>query len=395
MNFEPEKFFIGLVDFFSIFLPGAVLAYVIKDQAVSTFVGSVPPINGVEAGLVFLFGSYLLGHLAFLLSALLDEFVYDRVRAWTDWGQITKRLVKGRDLSWRWKRCLAASDWLFGTNADEAVALVERLKARALHALEGERAINAFQWSKARLTQERSEGLLAVQRFEADSKFFRSFVVVLLVLALIYAHRVQQDYRWVLAALLCLLGTVPALWRYVELRFKATQQAYWLVLTLEASKGPVTTPVARPDGLTHAGGVVFQGKGAATKFILISPTKNKKRRERLLPKGHIEPGEDPRVTAVREVREETGHLAKVFDWLNDLPLNKQNPDAGLVRWFLLELSEEKKDKDWRPEDRVRDWFTYPRAKAETKFEEVKDVLDLAAKKLKLEPAPDENLTRRT
>jgi ADP-ribose pyrophosphatase YjhB (NUDIX family) len=30
----------------------------------------------------------------------------------------------------------------------------------------------------------------------------------------------------------------------------------------------------------------------------------------VLPKGHIEPGEGPRVTTVREVREETGHWAK-------------------------------------------------------------------------------------
>jgi len=32
MNFEPQKFFIGLVDFFSILMPGAMLTYLGKDS---------------------------------------------------------------------------------------------------------------------------------------------------------------------------------------------------------------------------------------------------------------------------------------------------------------------------------------------------------------------------
>jgi len=32
MNFEPQKFFIGQIDFFSILLPGALLTYLLKDD---------------------------------------------------------------------------------------------------------------------------------------------------------------------------------------------------------------------------------------------------------------------------------------------------------------------------------------------------------------------------
>jgi len=32
MNFEPQKFFIGLMDFFSILLPGALLTYLLMDE---------------------------------------------------------------------------------------------------------------------------------------------------------------------------------------------------------------------------------------------------------------------------------------------------------------------------------------------------------------------------
>jgi len=32
MSFEPQKFFVGLIDFFSVLLPGALLTYLIKDE---------------------------------------------------------------------------------------------------------------------------------------------------------------------------------------------------------------------------------------------------------------------------------------------------------------------------------------------------------------------------
>ena len=32
MDFEPQKFFIGVIDFFSILLPGAALTYLFKDD---------------------------------------------------------------------------------------------------------------------------------------------------------------------------------------------------------------------------------------------------------------------------------------------------------------------------------------------------------------------------
>jgi hypothetical protein len=131
---------------------------------------------------------------------------------------------------------------------------------------------------------------------------------------------------------------LPALWRYIDQRCKATQQAYWFVFTLDAERAK-PAPVPRDDRLTHAGGVVYREtkgtKSEVIEFMLVEASKN--REEEVLPKGHIEPGEGPRVTTVREVREETGHWAK----------------EGLAR-FLLEPRKEQKAR--RPEERQPHWL---------------------------------------
>jgi hypothetical protein len=113
MNFEPQKFFIGLVDFFSILMPGALLAYIGKDRAAEILYNQPSfPLDDTEAWLVFLFASYLLGHFAFLFGAILDDLVYDPIRKWTDWGQISY-LAKGEPLSVGVFRKMSRTRWLF------------------------------------------------------------------------------------------------------------------------------------------------------------------------------------------------------------------------------------------------------------------------------------------
>lgn len=385
MNFEPQKFFIGLVDFFSILMPGAMLTYLGKDWiALKLGLECDFPLDSVEMGFVFFFVSYLLGHFVFLVSSLLDDLVYDPLRACTDWGQISKRLANGDHLSACWKRQLAQSAWLFGKGADNAVMQAQRIKARALKGLGAESAINAFQWCKARLIKDLPDGLLAVQHFEADSKFFRSFVLVLGILALFYL----SQGNWI-AAVLCIAGMVPALWRYIDQRFKATQQAYWFVITLKALKTVLSSQIPRSDGLTHAGGVVYRKVGSDVKFLLVHLSSDGKpsgflknflddQTKLVLPKGHIEPGEDPRVTAVREVREETGHWARITHWLQDSRLgNKAN--APMVRWFLLELEEEA--KDWPKENRQRRWLLFTEAMQQDLYPETQSLLIAAEKNI--------------
>jgi 8-oxo-dGTP pyrophosphatase MutT (NUDIX family) len=374
VNFEPKSFFIAIVDFFSILMPGAMLAYLLRDWAAEHFgIQSDILLNDTESGLVFLFSSYLLGHFIFLISSTLDELIYDRVRGWTHWGQITKRLAQGRPMSPAWQRALATSHWLFGKNADLAVVQAQRVKARVLQRIDAVDSINVYQWSKAKFAIDSPESLSAVQRFEADSKFFRSFFVVLLALTLFYASYPARlnGHAW-LAAIVCLVGTLPALWRYIDQRFKGTQQAYFSVITQESMKTGAPAAFLRGDGLTHAGGVVCCRVGAEWKFLLVRASVD--RTQLVLPKGHIEPGEDPRVTAVREVMEETGYWARAVRWLEDASLPSEDT-VPIVRWYLMEVFE---DTGQRREDyREPRWFTLAEAIEGAQFQETKKLLEKA------------------
>jgi hypothetical protein len=100
MNFDPHQFFIGLMDFFSILLPGALLTYLLMGHVGPLVLGDrYSKLAGAEAWGVFLFASYLFGHMVFLLGSWLDEF-YDWARCYTLNTQITWLARRGRLLPW-------------------------------------------------------------------------------------------------------------------------------------------------------------------------------------------------------------------------------------------------------------------------------------------------------
>jgi 8-oxo-dGTP pyrophosphatase MutT (NUDIX family) len=368
MNLEPQKFFVGLVDFFSIIMPGMFVAYFSIDLTHSYGILSsihLPPASSAD-WVGFFFISYYLGHFIFLIGSLLDELLYKPLRGGTLWEQVLK-LSKGKEMSRKWLMKLAQSDCVFKFK-DNAVKQAERIMGRNLQPISAEYSINAFQWCKARLSKLHPEGLAMVQRFEADSKFFRSFSVALAILVLIYLYRQREELSLV-CAVLCLF----ALWRYVEQRDKATQQAYWLIITLEGVKdmSASSSPApARLDERTHAGGVVFRTCGETGEYLLVRAARNPK--EWVLPKGHIEAGEKPEVTAVREVNEETGMWAKVVRRLDDVTLDAADGPVP-ARFFLMKFVEQGKPD----ETRECGWFDLNSAKERASFPESKVLLDQA------------------
>lgn len=369
MKFEPEKFFIGLIDFFSILMPGAILTYmIILEPWVNRMIVSekIIELTGNGAWVVFLFASYLLGHFIFLLgSSLLDDYVYEKLRNSTYINTI-KDLAIGKPLKGKFRRWL--SNRLFKKYVDLALNKAIIIKRFYLKSFNADKSINTFQWSKARLSMEQPSALATVQRFEADSKFFRSLFVVLF---LVITWNLIMQRWWVLYAIILLL---LALWRFIDQRAKSTRQAYWSIITLEAAKkdGFKQFPFCRLDGITHAGGLVVRpGKkeNVSKEFLMIRP--ENKEEKWVFQKGKVELGEELEETAVREVREEEGVWAKIDHQYPHYDIDyKVDGEAVRVRFYLMELLELRKN-----EAIERDWSTYKAVLEKATFKETREVIE--------------------
>lgn len=390
---EPEKFFVGIIDFFAVLLPGGVFAYCLRYE-LHTVNSSLAILPGTEGWAVFLVASYLLGHFIFLLGSPLDDWLYNPIRKATYDAQL-KQLAGGEDLSGSFSRFMA--NRFFKKGSDRAVNKAVALRNQYLKPLEASTAVNAFQWSKARLALEHPQTLADVQSFEAHSKFFRSLVVVLFLVilgALVTAlpsvdnklgHMLGStassapDLKKHLAvAILCAVLLVLAFWRYVDQRAKATNQSYWYVITMEGQRNQAPQKLLSTH-FTHAGGVVFRNNNSQVQYLLVQAKLNPD--EWVLPKGKIETEEPIRETAVREVQEETGVWARIKSELNGITLTVKGEPVK-VQFYLMEYLE-KGDPDEEDEVRKHGWFALPQALEKVTHPESRELIRQAELKRRL------------
>lgn len=204
---KPSDLYLGVLHFFSILLPGSVLAMLILW---SGHIDGVLPQLGlshdVERWAAFLLASYGLGHLTFLIASSLDWLVYDFLRK----------------IIWPNKS---------GDAYSRATALRE---AQLQKHFDDTEVMNTFTWSKASLLRAWPDASAEVQRFEADSKFFRSLTIVAIAAAIQLAMLAQQNLAYIAA----IIATLSLL-RYVEQRRKSTTWAYRYILILHM-QGPPT-----------------------------------------------------------------------------------------------------------------------------------------------------------
>jgi len=201
---KPGDFYVGVIDFFSILLPGALLG------ATAAIVLDMPPVlrplltSDTARWVAFALSAYALGHFAFLISSRLDD-IYDRYRPLM-WPRANDE--KGPFMEARALRCAH-----FANGADP----------------EKDVPMNTFKWAKAVLTARAPAALADVNRYEAHSKFFRSMAVALPIAGAAVAF--AGDVRALPTALL--LAAV-AFFVYAQQRFRSTEWAYRYVLVLQA-----------------------------------------------------------------------------------------------------------------------------------------------------------------
>ena len=144
---------------------------------------------------------------------------------------------------------------------------------------------------------------------------------------------------------------------------------------------PVIDEVVRE---TTSGGVVFrrQPKTGKLQILLMQDAKNRW----TIPKGHVEPGEDPGATAEREIREETGlQDMEVFSWLGKVNFRYRRGHTLVLMTMHIYLVEGQGDTDkLHPEEWLNDikWLPASEAVDKIAYDDIGKLILVGMKKVR-------------
>lgn len=147
------------------------------------------------------------------------------------------------------------------------------------------------------------------------------------------------------------------------------------------TRQPVIDEVVRE---TTSGGIVFrrQAKTGKIQILLMQDAKNRW----TIPKGHVEPNEEPKATAEREIREETG-LKKmtVHSWLGKVNFRYRRNHTLVLMTMHIFLVEGQGDTDrLHPEDWLNDvrWLPSSEAVDKIAYDDIGKLMLLGMKKIR-------------
>lgn len=392
MNLGLKDFFIGVVHLFVIFLPGAVVLltflYVGEnwwDENMDFFV----KVGNVGTTLLFIGASYFLGHLISLIGSFLEDSISVGFRK------------KESGLEKATLRRMAQDICTRHLNRELVSAKTLRRWAAILVRREG--------------------GLLQsnIDAKDADRRFFRNILLVLLIvfvavigipfaecvpehgfssaMADLFGDKDDADNISLLACTGIIVLAILAYFRYADQDWKFTQLVFESLLALESKK--TGDSGLRRTIATHAGGIVFRDDSWRTKYLLVGPddegTKAKpaegqknygKKKEWLLPKGHIEKRECPEETAIREVYEETGQIVNICAFLDFVYYQAGREDLCVAHYLMKPAGSKDKiakrrTKTWKKgKDRKKAWENFEKAKSSLNFAESLAILEVAEKR---------------
>jgi 8-oxo-dGTP pyrophosphatase MutT (NUDIX family) len=129
-----------------------------------------------------------------------------------------------------------------------------------------------------------------------------------------------------------------------------------------------------------AGGVVFRGDSGSVEVVIVSVGGQNRWQ---LPKGLVDKGENPEVTAVREAREEAGVSSEVVQPIETIEYWYAGLENGIrvrfhkrVHFFLLRyLSGDTRDHDWEVNEAR--WVPIEDAASQLAFDNERRVMERA------------------
>jgi len=135
---------------------------------------------------------------------------------------------------------------------------------------------------------------------------------------------------------------------------------------------------------TTSGGIIFRRNAKTNKqeILLIQDAKNRW----TIPKGHVEEGEEPKDTAEREIREETGlQEMHVRDWLGKVNFRyRRNHTLVLMTMHIYLVQGQGNTDRLHPEDWLSDikWLPATTAVDNIAYEDIGKLMLLGMKKIR-------------
>lgn len=153
------------------------------------------------------------------------------------------------------------------------------------------------------------------------------------------------------------------------------------IRNLVGKRNPAIDEVVRE---TTSGGIVFRRSGPdrQLQILLMQDAKNRW----TIPKGHVEPNEDPRATAEREIIEETGlKEMKVYDWLGKVNFRYRRGHTLVLMTMHIYMVQGLGDTDsLHPEDWLNDikWLPANEAIEKIAYEDIGRLILIGMKKIR-------------
>jgi hypothetical protein len=193
MSYKPEDFFISVMEFFAILMPGALLTFLWLDNGIRLFKETLPfPPGQASLWIAFFVSSYILGHLLHHIGGILDKLIYDKL------------YVK------RWKRRKGEEQLLTKTHEIMKKTLQDDASMTS-----------AFSWASSFVRAHNKYAANELERGGAESKFFRSLVFVSAIAAIKFFINSSPD-----TGISALALFIFALWRFCDRRWNSAQLTY-------------------------------------------------------------------------------------------------------------------------------------------------------------------------
>lgn len=209
---KPGDFLLGVLDFFAILLPGSLATWLVTQYIPPNVLrgalsfgledGTGNP-HAFVLGAALLLSSYLLGHFVFMAGGQLDP-AYDR---------------------WRKRAKPTTNDKTF-----QAARALQRKLTKEI--VDGD--FTPLSWAKTYVQIKAPAARIEIDRLEADSKFFRSLVIISVAFAGHFLLLKQLPVVGVVALVMAVLSYQ----RFRQQRWKMTELSYGSAVIVHATLPP-------------------------------------------------------------------------------------------------------------------------------------------------------------